>query len=166
MRRSSRLLLIGLSLGLAYVMRMQPFVGGMLLVSVGLLIYGHFRYGAVPAAFRAARNGRLGAAQAALEESASDWLAPAMVAYAEWVRAVLAEADGRLLAAADHMERADVDALRRNDRAVLRATRAAVMARLNDRAGAEEALEAARELQPTGKAAAIVARVSKDLAAL
>lgn len=138
-------------------------LGWLFVVSAVILVYGAFRYGSVHAAFRAVRNGRLDVARVALAETSSRYLDKRSQAYASWVRAALAEGDKDLDAALSHLNDARQPALSSNDRTVIWVMEAAIHERQGDKVATRRALQAAKDLNPTAKAAEILRKAEKSM---
>lgn len=163
-RRNSRIFLVLLNVLLSFhFLRSGQMLGWLFVVSGVLLVYGAFRYGSVHAGFRAVRNGRLDVARAALAETSPRYLDKRSQAYASWVRAALAEGDKDLDAALSHLEDARQPALSKNDRTVIRVMEAAIHERLGNKTAVERALRAARQLEPSAKAAEILRKAEKSM---
>jgi hypothetical protein len=157
-----RYILIGLGLALSAVFFAKGrWVGLFPLLAVGLLVYGHFRFGTVGLAFRALRQGDMERAETLLRKVADpEKLNPQARAYHDWIKGVVTTARGELEQARPYLESAVGGALRTsNDRSLALCCLAEVAAKSGNRGEAGEILERARAEPHTPSVDQVIANI-------
>lgn len=139
--------------------------GAMLLVASGLLVYGHFRYGTVWLAYRAARAGKFERAGQLLSQiSRPSILSSQMRAYYEFVHGAVAANSDRNEQAEQHFRNALQFKLRTdNDRCVVEINLAELLAQRGALDEARELVASARTRHCNPQVAAIVETVAESV---
>ncbi len=159
-----RWLLVLVSVGFGvYELCMGDLRGLLLLFAVGLLIFGHFRYGTVWLAWRAARGGNRERAAALLSRVQSvDSLNSQNRAYYHLLQGLLAST-GEQSEAAAHLEKVSKAALRTdNDRCLLACLRTSNALKQGDRSDAEASLQEARTYPQNPRTQKLLEKIEEE----